>query len=273
MRQRLEIVHDRRDAGLRRIGAIGVRSAAGRSRTEGTAAVTIFRIPVVGARGRIRIFDFIHHAGIGRARCDHDVVRRSGGVAVAIAEPDGVAVAQHDVIRAGAAIHGLVEVVAHRVIVGEALEVRGVAVLDVVEAHRRGSFAGGQWQLERIFGAEVRRLRDAVCARADRDFHPGEQSRRRSRKGSRDGLADAAIELLPHLVEAMHRAGGIRVVGKGAAVGQLKRTRRQRVHVRDSRVGRLGISGRCRRRPSTDNNSRASRFPIAVPGSGCRPVT
>ena len=55
------------------------------------------------------------------------VVRRHGRMAVAVAEPDHVAVAEHDVVRAGAAIDGLVEVVAHRVVVGELLEVGSVA--------------------------------------------------------------------------------------------------------------------------------------------------
>ena len=62
--------------------------------------------------------------------------------------------AEHDVVGARAAIDGLVEVVAHRVIVGEALEIRRVAILDVVEAHGRGAFAGGR-RGRRVFGAEV----------------------------------------------------------------------------------------------------------------------
>ena len=51
----------------------------------------------------------------------------TAGIAVAIAEPDGIAVAEHDVVGARAAIDGLVEVVAHRVVVGEVLEVGSVA--------------------------------------------------------------------------------------------------------------------------------------------------
>ena len=72
------------------------------------------------------------------------VVRRNGGIALAVAEPDHIAVAEHDVVGAGAAVDRLVEVVAHRVVVGEALEVRRVALLHVVEAERRGAFAGGR---------------------------------------------------------------------------------------------------------------------------------
>ena len=65
-------------------------------------------------------------------------------LSVSIAEINGVAVTEHDVVRTGAAIDGLVEVIAHRVVVGQALEVGSVALLHVVEAHRGGTFAGGQ---------------------------------------------------------------------------------------------------------------------------------
>ena len=51
--------------------------------------------------------------------------------------------AEHDVIGAGAAIDGLVEVVAHRIFLREAGEVRHVALLHVVEAERRRAFARG----------------------------------------------------------------------------------------------------------------------------------
>ena len=71
------------------------------------------------------------------------VVRRRRGIAVPVAEPDRVAVAEHDVVGAGAAVDGLVEVVAHGVVVGQALEVGHVALLHVVEAQRGGAFAGG----------------------------------------------------------------------------------------------------------------------------------
>ena len=37
-------------------------------------------------------------------------------------------------------------------------------------------------------------------------------------------VVDAAIQLLPHLIEAVHRACRVGVIGKGAAVSQLKRS-------------------------------------------------
>ena len=64
-------------------------------------------------------------------------------MAVAVAVVDHVTVAQHDMVGAGAPVYGLMEVVAHRVLVGETLEVGNVAVLHVVEAHCSGAFAGG----------------------------------------------------------------------------------------------------------------------------------
>ena len=73
---------------------------------------------------------------------------------VAIAEPDGIAMAKHDVVCARAAGYRLVKVVAHRIVVGQVLEVGSVTLLNVVEAHRSGPFArcfcGG-----RIFNIEI----------------------------------------------------------------------------------------------------------------------
>ena len=103
----------------------------------------MYQLLVPGAR--IGIFDFIHDAGVGSSG-DRPSTLCGGvcGVAVAVAEPDRVAVAEHDVVGAGAAVDGLVEVVAHRVGVGEALEVGRVALLHVVEAQRGRAFTGGR---------------------------------------------------------------------------------------------------------------------------------
>ena len=61
---------------------------------------------------------------------------------------------EHDVVGAGASIDGLVEVIAHRVLVCETLEVGSVALLDIVEAHGSGSFASCL-RCGRVFRAEV----------------------------------------------------------------------------------------------------------------------
>ena len=66
-RQRLQVVQDRLDAGLRRIGAIAVGAAAGDRlgrvgrRIAGViaVAVAVLGVPVVGAGRRIRILDLI----------------------------------------------------------------------------------------------------------------------------------------------------------------------------------------------------------------------
>lgn len=64
-------------------------------------------------------------------------------VACAIGKEDGIAVAEHDVVSTGAAIHRLVEVVTHRVGVGKILEVGSVTLLDIVEAESGGTLTGG----------------------------------------------------------------------------------------------------------------------------------
>src|SRR6202020_1390553 len=118
-RQRLKILDHGGDTGLRRIGAVAVRTAAVGSRSERAAAVAVLAIPVVGALGWIGIFHFIDHTGVGAARRDLGVVRRRQRMAGAVADPYGIAVTQHDVIGAGAAIDGLMEVIAHCVVVGQ----------------------------------------------------------------------------------------------------------------------------------------------------------
>ena len=76
-----------------------------------------------------------------------------------------------------------------------------------------------------------------------------------------DGLAvgasrRGAVGLLPHLVEAMHRAGGVAVVGHVRA-GELERAVRQCRCVGDARIdsvagqaGRAGGQQTCSRRPA-----------------------
>ena len=144
VRKRLEIFHDRGDSRLRGVGAVAVGAAAVGRGTVRAAAVTIFCVPVVGAGRGIGIFNFVHHAGVGSCR-DPRSTLCGGSLAwpSAVGEVDGIAVAEHDVVGAGAALHGLVEVVAHRVGVGEILEVGSVALLHVVEAERGGAFTGG----------------------------------------------------------------------------------------------------------------------------------
>ncbi len=147
--------------------------------------------------------------------------------------------AQHDVVGARAAVDRLVEVVAHREVVGQALEVRRVPVLHVVEAQCGRAFTG-RLGGGRVLGAEVGRLRQAVGAGAHRRLDPGEQGRVAARGAVRRRVLQAAVQLLPHLVEAMHRACRVGVVVEAGGVRQLERTGRQRVDVLDAHVGHLG---------------------------------
>src|SRR6185437_9140028 len=110
-RKRLEEAHDRTDAVLRGIRAVGIGAAARYRRAESTCAVAIFGVPVISGGGRVWIFDFIDGACIGSTGEDYLIFRRRRGIASAIAVPDGFARAHHDVIRTGAAVHGLMIVV------------------------------------------------------------------------------------------------------------------------------------------------------------------
>ncbi len=191
-RQAGEIIDDRPHAGLTRIRAVGVGAAAvdGRvgiwRRIAGvvTGSVAVFRVPVVGAARRIGILDLVDDAGVRRALEHLGAVRRHGRLTVRVAEPDHVAVAEHDVVRARAAVDGLVEVVAHRVLLDEAREVRHVALLHVVEAEsgRALTGRGGARQVvraeaprSRAVGVARSRLRDAIRAGPDGHLDPGEE--------------------------------------------------------------------------------------------------
>ena len=218
--------------------AVGVRSATVGGCTKGAAAITVFRIPVIGAGCWVRVLNLVHNTGIGRARRNRNIVRWHRGIALAVAEPDRVAMAKHDVVGAGSTVYRLVEIVAHRIGIGQVLEVRSVAVLNVIETHGGGTFAGGRG-VGRIVGAEVGRLLESVCARAYRGFNPGKQGCVAAGRIRGRCVGDAAIQLLPHLVEAMHRAGRVGVVGKRRFVGQLKWSGRKCTHVLDAGIGNL----------------------------------
>ena len=263
--ERVEVIHDRRDAGLCGIRAIAIRSASGnwvggiRRRVAGVVAVTIavFGVPVVGSGRRIGVFELIDDplVRIGpatiRSREYFLVVRGFRRIPLSIAEPDRISVTEHDVIGPGASNDGLVEVVAHGVFIRQGLEVVSIALLHVVEAKSGRSFASGLCigNAGQVVGGEAgkratvrraeRRLRCAVRARPNRHFNPGEQLGVATRRIVRGGMVQAAIHLLPHLIEAMDRAGRIGVVGEGAAVGQLERSGRQRRNIGYARIGRV----------------------------------
>src|SRR5439155_8009380 len=114
------------------IKAIAVGAAAKNRAAESSATVTVFRVPVVRGRRGIGIFDFVHGALVGRALKDDFVVGRRGWVSVGVAKPDGVGKAEHDAVRAGAAHHGLVIVVAHGVMVRQKLHIWRVALQNVI---------------------------------------------------------------------------------------------------------------------------------------------
>ena len=142
--QGLQVVDDRGHGGLAHVRTVGV----------GAAGVSILIVPIVGAGLRIGIFDLLG--------------RWSGDVAVAIAVPHGIGVAEHDVVGAGASHDRLVHVVAQGVVVGEKLHVGSVALLHVIETESVGTFACGH--LGEGIGAW-----SAVAAGAVVHFDPGEE--------------------------------------------------------------------------------------------------
>src|SRR5208282_5921229 len=112
----VEVAHDVGDAILSGVRAIAVGSSAIGRITVGTTTIAVFGVPVIGARLRFRIFNLIQPAS--RIMRWHEWVGLGG-----IVEEDSVGVAKHDVVGAGAAINGLVEVIANRIGIGEALEI------------------------------------------------------------------------------------------------------------------------------------------------------
>ena len=135
MRQRLQVIDDGLNAGLRGVRAVAVAAAAVGWRSRRSRRRSRLRCTSCWFRAGVGVFDFIDDARVGSSGSDHHVLRRSGGLAI-LAEPHGVARAQHDVVGAGSTHHCLVIVVTHGVGVGKIGEVRRVTLLHVVEAHR-----------------------------------------------------------------------------------------------------------------------------------------
>ena len=79
-------------------------------------------------------------------------------------------------------------------------------------------------------------MRNTIRAGPHRDFHPREQQGIAAGGILICSVFQAAVQLLPHLVEAMDRAGRVAVVAKCTSVSQLKRTRRQGIDILDARV-------------------------------------
>src|SRR5215475_2712945 len=118
-------------------------------------------------------------------------------------------------------------IVADRVLVGELLEIRHIALLDIVKTHRGRAFT-------RRLVSEVSRLRLAVAARPDRHLDPWEQVVQAAAWIARGRMRRTAIDLLIHLVIAMDRALRIGVIGHTGR--QLEWPRGQARGIRDSRV-------------------------------------
>src|SRR6266851_229629 len=135
-------------------------------------------------------------------------------------------------------------VVANGVIVGELREVGHVALQDVVEAHGCGAFTCG-FRGRRIVGAEIGRLGQAVDVRTNGELGPDKEIGLAAGGIRFCGISDVAIGLLPHLIEAVNRAGCIGVPCEGVLafrIGKLEgAARKGRVGGRAVHAGDAGV--------------------------------
>src|SRR5262249_23495477 len=148
---------------------------------HGGAAVAILGVVVVRARLGVRVLNLPGWWGRGLAR--------------RVLVGGGEAGAERDVVGAGAALHRLVEVIAHRVVLGQVGQDRRVTLGRVADAGLQPAL-------------EDRGRRDRAVVVAGGVGYPGEQA------------AVMRRGLLPHLVEAVQRVTG-EVAGELAAAGVL----------------------------------------------------
>ncbi len=163
------------------------------------------------------------------------------GIAILVGVVQFVGIADHHVVGVGSAHRRLMVIVVQGVFAGELGQIGRVALGDVVEAHRDIAF------LERV------RRRIAVAAGGDGLLDPGEQVGLTAACIVPGHLAGVAVKLLPHLVEAMHRAPAIsRIKALGGFARDHRHQRigavRQVVGVQDAGIGRIAGDAGCTRR-------------------------
>src|SRR5579883_1500003 len=153
-----------------------------------TTGIAILSIEVVGSRLWVGILDFI--------------LRWSGGIAFAIAVPNSIADPNHHRIRTSTTHDRLMVVVADGVSVSQRFEVWHIPIIDVVEAHGGGT----------LFIREGRK-RLAIAAGSNTYLNPREKIVETATGIVCTSMVNVAINLLPHQIEAMHRASGIGIIG------------------------------------------------------------
>ena len=187
----------------------------------GAAAVAVFHVPVVGASLRVRILNFVDHAALAVP------VQRElwgGGSALPLPSLNQITSACPNMMWLAPVppFTDWWKLSLIAVGVGKVFEVGNVAILHVIEAHGRWSLR--PWSLAE---GEYSVLKFEGCARPLVPVPTvistqGNSVRVASGGIVSGGIRSVAIELLPHLIEAVHRAGRIGVVEE-VAVGQLKR--------------------------------------------------
>src|SRR5260370_11447123 len=176
-----KVVANWRNAGLRGIAALG----------EVAVEIDVHSVLVVRARQRIGIGD------AGRRRC---------GSAIASGPEDRVAGAEHHMIGAGAAHEGLMKIVAHGELVGEALEDRSISGLDVVE----GTGVPPSILINLVGNRKTEGINFARIRGDDERIQVVQATRGIVARG----VLDAAIRLLPHLEEPVRGIAGVGIVGQ-----------------------------------------------------------
>src|SRR5258708_36388522 len=135
---------------------------------------------------------------------------------LAIAPENGVAAAQHYVVRSRASHERLMKIVAHRVLVGEALQEGDITILHVVEGHRIAPAI-----VIHLVGNGKAGGIDFAGIRGDDE---GIQVLQATGRILPRGIPASAIRLLPHLEEAVRSVSVIGVVGQ---IGSRQRERRK----------------------------------------------
>ena len=163
--------------------------------------------------------------------------RRNRGIAVPIAVEEIVGDREVEVLDHGAAHLRLVVIVAHRIFVGEPLEIGSVAVIDIVEGGGRAAAVAPRRLGRGDEGIEVVQAAAGIFL---------------------GGVRGAAVGLLPHLKKAVDRIAGIGIIRQHRAgqperpVGQSQRVGDPQIHAvpagvvggsrgQEDAVGRLQI--------------------------------
>src|SRR5215470_13948924 len=169
------------------------------------------RLSGIAAFGEVSVEAQVHRVNIVRSGLRIRIGNNAGGrgcrIAFTIAPEDGVAKAEHYVVCAGAAHYGLMEVIAHGVLIRKALQNRGIASLHVVERH-------GVPAAVVIDFAAAGRIGNV---RVSRNYKRIKITKAAGWIAAR-GIANVAVRLLPHFKQTVRRVARVGIIGKVRAL-------------------------------------------------------